>query len=208
MHDPLPQPHKEAIRADKAAMRTLVRQRRNSQTDRDRLSRHILAQLVALPEYAAARTVMCYLSIGAEVETHDLPHRAWADNKRVVIPYCTGPHLDAFVLHGLEQLEPGTWGILEPKDELRPLADYRIEPERLDLIVSPGVAFDRQGGRLGNGMGYYDRFLARVPLSVPKIGLGFDCQMVAAVPMTADDVYLDKIITEQAIYDRTPRATA
>src|SRR5690606_18895751 len=89
-----------------------------------------------------------------------------------------------------KELEAGTYGILEPKKEYI----REVNPELIDLVLVPGVAFDRKGYRIGYGGGYYDRFLTRIDDSVPKIALAFDLQIVAQVKKGRYDIPMDYII--------------
>ena len=92
---------------------------------------------------------------------------------------------------------PGFFGILEPEVAVYPES---VPPEQIDLIFVPGVAFDRQGNRLGHGRGFYDRLLARC-VSAVKIGLGFSFQLVDDLPREPHDVLLDAMITENETLD-------
>jgi 5-formyltetrahydrofolate cyclo-ligase len=187
-------------RAWKQELRAQGLARRRSQPDKEDLSRRILAQLLALPEYGAARTVMSYVSLPDEVYTNTLIEHAWADGRRVVVPYCVGSLLQLFVLERLEELSPGAMGILEPRPELRSRVDRRADPAELDLVVVPGVVFDRRGGRIGFGKGYYDRLLGRLRPTAAIVALAFECQMVDRLPMFEHDVLMHRIVTEQGAY--------
>jgi 5-formyltetrahydrofolate cyclo-ligase len=70
----------------------------------------------------------------------------------------------------------------------------------LDLVMVPGVAFDLRGGRLGHGKGYYDRLLPRIRPSAPLVAVAFECQLFPEIPMLEYDVFMDRVITEKAIY--------
>ena len=93
-------------------------------------------------------------------------------------------------------LAPGTLGILEPKPELREQDQRRAEVQELDLLVIPGLAFDRQGGRLGYGKGYFDRLLPGARPDALLAAVAFECQLFDAVPMQPYDVRVDAVITE------------
>ena len=122
--------------------------------------------------------------------------------KRVVVPYCVGGQIQLFLLADVEELAAGGLGILEPKPALRGDPSRHVEPAGLDLVLVPGVAFDRRGGRLGRGKGYYDGLLAHIRPDTSLVALAFECQIVPEIPMLPHDVYMHKVITEKAIYER------
>ncbi len=175
---------------------------RGAQQDKDRLSREICGKLAALPEYAAAETIMFYLDIRCEVRTRPFLPTARRDGKCVVIPYCIQRRLELFRMESLDELAPSSFGILEPTPEWQTQADRKVSPAELDLIVIPGVAFDRHGGRLGHGGGYYDKLLRQVREHTRLVALAFECQLIPQVPMLSHDVYVDKVITETSVYRR------
>jgi 5-formyltetrahydrofolate cyclo-ligase len=173
---------------------------RNALPNKDELSGVICERLAALPEYARARTVMYYVDVRSEVRTRHYLPTALTQGKRVVVPYCVNGELELFHLENGDELAVGMYKILEPKAELRALADKRVEADELDLVIVPGVAFDREGGRTGHGFGYYDKLLNRARLDAPLIALAFECQLFPRIPMQAHDVFMDKVITEAAVY--------
>ncbi len=77
-----------------------------------------------------------------------------------------------------------------------------IQPEELDLVMVPGVAFDRNGGRMGHGKGYYDKLLENVRPGTPLVALAFECQFFPEIPVAPHDVFMSKIITEKTIYQK------
>lgn len=143
---------------------------------------------------------MCYVSFGSEVNTFPLIQAALEQSKRLAVPLCQpeGQSLLAAEISDFPgDLRPGTWGILEPRPEaLRPVA-----PELLDLVLVPGVAFDRSGNRLGYGAGYYDRFLATLRPGARTIALAFAEQIVTDVYPQAHDRPVDMVITDQEIIE-------
>lgn len=185
----------------KQRLREEVRARRAAQPRKDELSRRIAARLAALPEYHAAGTVLFYVSFRSEVRTREMLAEAWRAGKRVVVPYCTGGRLKLVKIDGADELAPGTLGILEPRPELRSRPERRVDPQEPDLIVVPGLAFDRQGNRLGYGRGYYDKLLPLVRSDAALVALAYECQRVDALPRLAHDVPVHKIVTERAVYD-------
>jgi 5-formyltetrahydrofolate cyclo-ligase len=172
-------------------------------------SRAIVDRLVGLPEYPAAKTVLCYVSFRSEVATHEFLARTLDEGKRVAVPYCQANQLELFRFAGFRDLCPGTLGILEPKAELRAEADRKVVAADVDLFVIPGLAFDRHGGRLGYGKGYFDRLLRDARPDALLAAVAFECQLFEAVPMLAHDVRVDMVITEAGLYRRTlPRYAA
>jgi 5-formyltetrahydrofolate cyclo-ligase len=188
------------LRQRKKTIRDQAHANRNAQTNREELSRQICDTFVALPEYAAARTVMYYVDVRSEVRTrHALP-TALTHGKRIVVPYCVNNELELFLLQDMAELAVGKYKILEPKLELRALPARRIKPQKLDLIMVPGVAFDRTGARMGHGFGYYDKLLEHARPDAPLVALAFECQLFSEIPTQPHDIYMDKIITEKTIY--------
>lgn len=184
----------------KARIREQAHANRNAQPEKDELSRHICKTFMALPEYAAAGTVMFYVDVRSEVRTrHSLP-QALESGKRIVVPYCAAGELELFLLTNMDELAVGMYKILEPKTELRSLPDKKIAATDLDLIMVPGVAFDKTGGRMGHGFGYYDKLLEHARPDTPLVALAFECQLFPEIPTQAHDIYMDKIVTEKAIY--------
>lgn len=190
----------EDIVERKRAIREESHARRNAQTNKEELSREIVARIMALPEYAAAKTVMFYVDVRSEVRTRNDLAKALTTGKRIVVPYCVDGELELFHLEDMNELQIGMYKILEPKAELRSVPAKRVEVEQLDLIMVPGVAFDRRGGRMGHGKGYYDKLLEHARLDTPLVALAFECQMFPEVPVAEHDIFMDKIITEAAVY--------
>jgi 5-formyltetrahydrofolate cyclo-ligase len=178
---------------------------RNGQIDKDGISRIICAQLIAQPIYQRAKTVMWYIHCLSEVRTQSALSGELMAGKRIVIPYCTKDEqrhnkLGLWRLEDFADLVPGMWGILEPPKQRWGEQGKEIAPEQLDCVLVPGVAFDRNGGRLGNGAGYYDRLLNGVRADAVLIGVCFESQLVEQVAMDAHDVVMDYIMTEKTLY--------
>lgn len=181
----------------KKAIREEAHRRRNAQEQKDELSKHIVARFMARPEYATAKTVMFYVDARSEVRTRHSLADAIASGKKIVVPWCN-PHqeLELFHLADMDELALGMYKILEPKEEHRKLPHKVVQPEELDLIMVPGVAFDRRGARMGHGFGYYDKLLARVRPGVPKVALAFECQFFDEIPTQEHDQFMDIIMSE------------
>ncbi len=178
---------------------------RNEQIDKDVMSRIICAQFVAHPVYQQAKTVMWYIHCRSEVRTQSALLGELDAGKRMVIPYCTKDQqghnkLGLWWLEDFAELVPGMWGILEPPKQRWGELGKEVAPEQLDCVMVPGVAFDRNGGRLGNGAGYYDRLLKGVRADAVLIGVCFESQLVEQVSMDAHDVAMDIVMTEKNLY--------
>lgn len=190
----------------KSSQRRLAYDARNAQAHRPRLSKAICAQVLEHQGYQQARTVLWYLHCRSEVHTFEtVMVELLKQDKQIIIPYCTQDKqghkcLGLWHLEDLSELVGGMWGILEPPRDRWGEPGKEIHASALDLVVTPGVAFDRQGGRLGNGAGYYDRLFAQLKPHTCLIGIGFESQMVAQVIMQDHDVYLDAVMTEVATY--------
>lgn len=181
---------------------------RNAQENKDGLSQIIVDRFMGLPEYARARTVMFYIDVRSEVRTRQHFPAALASGKKIVIPYCVDGLLELFHLESMDELSTGMYKILEPREDLRSVASKRVSVEELDLIMVPGVAFDRRGARSGHGKGYYDKLLEHARLDAPLVALAFECQMFEEVPVASHDIFMDKVITEAAVYPGRGRGQA
>ncbi len=190
----------------KQQIREQAHANRNAQENKDELSREIVARCMALPEYQQAKTVLFYLDVRSEVRTRNDLANALASGKKIVVPYCVDGELELFHLEDPEELAVGMYRILEPKTELRTVDSKRVEVKEIDLIIVPGVAFDRHGGRTGHGKGYYDKLLEHARPDTPLVALSFECQLFDEIPMQNHDVFMDKVITEKAVYAGRGRA--
>ena len=156
-------------------------------------SRAITERLLTLPEMERAERVFCYVSLPGEVETSPLIGRLLSQGRAVLVPRCrAGGEMDLVPISSLDDLTPGAYGILEPGPDLTPTG------EMPDLAVVPALAFDRRGMRLGQGGGYYDRFLAAYPFLL-KIGCALTPFLTDCVPTEPTDQRLDGIATESSL---------
>ena len=160
----------------------------------------VTGKVLALPQFESARVVSCYLSLPHEVQTQDLIERCWQSGKRVCVPSLEKTSRD-YELAWLEAGEETTRG---PVKIRQPKKIRRAQPADVDLMIVPAMAFDRRGNRLGHGYGHYDRLMAKCPGY--KIGLVFEVQIVDEVPVEAQDVSVDIVVTERNLYP--PRAFA
>lgn len=189
------------IQQRKKVIRDQAHENRRQQENKEELSRAICEKFVALPQYAAARTVMFYVDVRTEVRTRDYLATALTHGKRIVVPWCnTEGELELFWLQSMEDLAIGMYKILEPKTELRHLPERQVPVTDLDIIMVPGVAFTKDGARMGHGKGYYDKLLEHARPDAPLVALAFECQLFPDIPVQEHDIYMDLIITELAVY--------
>ena len=184
---------------NKAKFRELAIRQRNAIPDRDQKSELVLERLETISEFQTAQHIFVYLGIGSEVQTRAIvQHLLNAADRSCYIPYCVGDSLRIFQLSDWQQLEPKSFGVLEPKDEQikSVTTDGSLPIESIELALIPGVAFDRELNRIGYGRGYFDRFLRdRIP-DAHRIGLAFDEQIVDRLPTDEFDVPMHRIVTE------------
>ena len=100
-----------------------------------------------------------------------------------------------------DDLAKGRYGIDEPTAEIRERPDRRVDIASVDLVIVPGVAFDSSGARLGHGKGYYDKLLENAKPETPRVALAFECQMFEEIPMQDHDIFMDKVVTEDRVYN-------
>ncbi|MBI1992391.1 MAG: 5-formyltetrahydrofolate cyclo-ligase [Candidatus Omnitrophica bacterium] len=180
----------------KGQLRTtfLRRLKQQKEDERRRRSEAIRRKVFRLPAFRRAKTVCCYVALPYEVQTWRMIEEMLLKGKRVVVPvtHARTTRLQlAEVRSPAAELAPGRFGVWEPSPPVR-----RPVPVRdVDLLLVPGIAFDRCGHRLGHGHGYFDRFLARVPKTTPTVGLAFRFQLLDHLPTTAHDRAVQTILT-------------
>ena len=174
---------------------------RRATTDRETRSAAILQALMLQSAYSNSMRILFYVHTRDEVQTVDAIRSAMQAGKSVYVPYCVQDQLGLFELRDFDDLAPGAFGVLEPKPNLRNEPSRKIDPTDISLVIVPGVAFDRHGGRLGYGKGFYDRLLSDVRGQAELIGLAFDCQLFEEIPMEPHDVAMDLVITESTVYN-------
>lgn len=155
----------------------------------DDRSRIILNQLEENVLFQQASCVALYHALPGEVQTAEFIEK-WAQHKTILLPVVEGDNLRLLPYNGRQSLKEGAFGILEPNG----LTDGVSEKD-INLIVIPGIAFDRHLNRLGRGKGFYDRLLTN--LDIPKIAICFHFQLIEQVPTEPFDRPMDYIITEE-----------
>lgn len=184
----------------KAEFRELARARRAAIERREERSAEICQRLVDLPNWQAAKTVALYVDFRDEVQTGVALAAAWSAEKRVAVPWCRPDiSLDLYALENRTELRPGKFGILEPPKALRADPARLVRPETVDLIVIPGLAFDRRGGRMGYGKGHYDRLIPQLRCDCWRVALAFDAQLFDLVPTEEHDEGMHVVVVESEV---------
>ncbi|HEX2267184.1 MAG TPA: 5-formyltetrahydrofolate cyclo-ligase [Actinomycetota bacterium] len=181
------------LQAAKAAIRTQVKSVRDSISANDRAAwgRRIEERLFTLPAVQDARTVLVFYSFGSEVPTRGIIERLLGAGRRVLLPYMEGGDMKAAELRQEDELEATAYGPKEPSHRVP------VDPVDLDVVITPGMAFDRSGHRVGYGGGNYDRYLGRLDLNTTRIGIAFHVQVLPEVPHGHDDQPVDFVVTDQ-----------
>ena len=152
-------------------------------------------KLFQLEEFKKAKTILFYASFDGEVETFEMMKQAQKLGKTIGLPRILGKEgrISPLAVASLEDgLENGPYGIQQPKTDKA----KAIARDHLDMVIVPGVAFDKKNNRLGRGGGYYDRFLEDLPAHVPTIGLAFDFQIVDSLSFQEEhDISVSRVLT-------------
>ena len=181
----------------KAQLREQMRDRlkRQGEEEKQRKSLAVWQKLSRVTAFRKAAMVCSYVSLSYEVQTWQMIEAMLSQGKRVAVPAVekTTDELAVFEIRDPRQeLSPGAYNVPEPVASAR----RPVALESLDLVLVPGLAFDRRGNRLGTGKGYYDRFLARVPERVPCVGLAFSFQVLDCLPTEAHDHAVHRVLTD------------
>ena len=186
--------------AEKRRLRTLLRQQRRALSVQAvrKNSQRISIRLCAQAVFRQARQVFLYSSDDNEVETEELWQEARRQGKYVYYPRVTVDKQEVeFVRrHDNEPLIPGVFDILVPPGE-----NLLTSVVQTDLVLIPGVGFDRAGHRLGRGRGYYDRALKGILAGALRVSLAHECQVVSHIPVDEHDECVDYIVTEKRLIE-------
>ena len=160
----------------------------------------ILARLLQLPEYSKAQTVLGYMNFGSEFASEHWAAQVLKDGKRLVLPRVNRHTnmLDLYCVDDLEnQLASGLWGIREPVVE----RSKRLSAiNEVEFALLPGIAFSKNGARLGYGGGFYDKLLAPAGMTRPVLAVAaYGLQVVEALPQEETDIEVEWIVTESEI---------
>lgn len=181
----------------KKLRRDILKIRRSLTYDRVEIeSNAIISHLKCSELFEKSKLIMCYLAMKDEVQTYEIVDYALRQGKSVCVPYIRDRAgiMDAVIIHDLKELVRGDFDILT----VNKLNVNVVNIEEIDLIIMPGVAFDRYGHRLGMGAGFYDRFLEQADC-IKLVGLAFSCQVLESVPSMPHDYLVHYIVTKDGI---------
>ena len=179
----------------KNQLKESVLEKRNSLTNEEILenSNKIESRLFCLEVYRKAKVIMFFASFNNEVFTHEMIKKS-LKSKTVIVPKVLHHEIEPSLIIDFDNLISGKFGIPEPIELMK------IAYKNIDLVLVPGIVFEKEGNRIGYGFGYYDKFLRKVPKAV-KIGLAFDFQIVDKIPNEKHDVPVDFIVTEKRVVE-------
>ena len=184
---------------DKILIRqTILRNRKDlSPLEKSRAESVMLESLFNWKVFKKSEVIHIFISTPDEPDTRAIIEHCWNSGKKVAVPIVLPYTFDLVhtEIKSFDSLISGMYGIQEPSPENRII----MTPEMFDLVIIPGIAFDRKGGRLGQGKGYYDRFLEAT--SAFRLALAFDCQLIEAVPTESHDVPMNAILSESGIVE-------
>jgi 5-formyltetrahydrofolate cyclo-ligase len=183
----------------KQTLKAEIYEKRNALSDEEikEKSDKIKNNLLSLDEFKNSKNIMFYVSFNKEVDTHKLIKDLLNEkDKTVLVPYTVKNDLRLNVseLKDFNELELNDFGILEPKEPYI----REFNPDKIDIVIVPGMVFDKTGHRIGYGYGYYDRFLKAIK-NILKIGLAYDLQLVEKIQEEEHDVPMDIIVTDKEI---------
>ena len=183
------------MREQKESVRKILRQKKEAMLPEDRLSKSQRICRHLMNVISDGETVMVFTSKEKEVNTRPLIMALFGQGNPVVVPIIVKEDysLRLSYLRDFSALVPSTFGVPEPIGSEIPAA-----ADDIDTIILPMLGFDRKGGRIGYGAGYYDRFLSKNP-GLRKIGIAFACQEVDNLPVDENDIRMDAIITEDGM---------
>lgn len=152
-------------------------------------------QLFDLPAYKEADSIFCYVSFNQEVRTFEIITHALEEGKRIYVPRIDQGYMKFIEITSLSELRTGYYGILEPE------LNVEVIPRHRNLIIVPGLAFDKAGRRIGYGKGFYDKYFRAYGVDkFNKVALCFEFQMYEELPVFHNDVNVNTILTEQGVY--------
>ena len=184
---------KNNVISEKELIRERIKKKKQQLTDKEKEieAANAFEKIEALPEFINAHNIMIYWSMPDELPTHNFIIR-WSKKKTMLLPVVKGEDMLIKPFSSKEELKQGSLGIWEPDTQKEYL-------NSIDLVIVPGVAFDRDKSRLGRGKGYYDRYF--INKRIVKIGVCFDFQLLESIPIDSFDIKMDKVVTNSILIE-------
>lgn len=184
---------KNNVISEKELIREEIKKKKQQLTDKEKEieAANVFEKIEALPEFINAHNIMIYWSMPDELPTHNFIIR-WSKKKTMLLPVVKGEDMLIKPFSTKEELKQGSLGIWEPDTQKEYL-------NSIDLVIVPGVAFDRDKSRLGRGKGYYDRYF--INKRIVKIGVCFDFQLLESIPIDSFDIKMDKVVTNSILIE-------
>ncbi|MBQ8503765.1 MAG: 5-formyltetrahydrofolate cyclo-ligase [Clostridia bacterium] len=181
---------------DKASLRIKYRAIRNNTENRAELQKRICRLFTESDMYKECTSVFLYSAVNSEVNIDAVFRKALSDGKKVAFPLCIDSEgsMEFYFTESPEDMITGMYGIKEPVKELCKKADY----DENTVCLVPGLGFDKKGGRLGYGKGYYDRFLSE--FCGESVGICFESCLSDSLSLDKHDVKVNYLITDKKIY--------
>lgn len=159
---------------------------RLSENERAKAAKSIESAISSLEVFNKTSRILLYASYGSELPTDGIFDLCAGLGKRVYYPKVRGKEMQFYRIDSLSELKEGFHGIREPIGDSE---EYTYDNDENDLMIMPGVAFDKEGNRLGYGGGYYDRFLAKWPALINKsVAIGYKMQETVHIPTESNDI--------------------
>lgn len=184
------------MQSNKEELREIYRAKRAHQPAVNKCAQAALENLSGFSPWNEASRPLVYVSTKYEMDTKELIRLYLEEHDSILVPYCESrSKMYATPIYSMSGLAPGRFGILEPVNPMEGASNTTP-----DFVLVPGVVFDRYGNRIGQGSGYYDRYLRSLPEDVVKVGFAFENQMYPDMLVTEEhDVAVDYIITEEGL---------
>ncbi len=185
-----------SIVEDKKTIRKKLKAMRNAFTVEqvESSSRAVCEAILTSQIYQQANTILAYLAFGNELNIDSVLSQALADGKRVAVPnIISKTEFEAVLLQNMQDFAYDRYGIRSV-----PAPVVNVSPEQLDLILVPGVAFGRDGSRMGMGAGYYDRYMAQAPQAI-RMGLAYEALLQNNLPCDEYDMKVQYLISESGL---------
>jgi 5-formyltetrahydrofolate cyclo-ligase len=195
------------VKEKKIAVRQeLFEKRRQLESSlKQEMDKRICNYIISLATYRYSDAVLFYYPLKGEVDVTYALEKAWSDKKTVLLPRCRKEKngiMDFYVVSGVQDLEAGAFGVMEPKESCTLFPKENLKDSA--LCIMPALTFDKKGYRLGYGKGYYDRYLCLYP-TAKRIGYCFDFQLVSEVPHDEKDEKLDFVVTDKQVVETMAR---